>query len=446
MDEQTNSSGKIVTGKNIISLLILTVLIVAIPVGVGLIKTQLTLKSKAGGHNIQFTGQGVTCNGNNCVTTQVDATGHATVDLEITSPRWSTLSSFGNSSVPSQVPTIVNSPTPPSPSLAVAFNIKVLEIKYFPVDATGLKLDGVVSGTTDDLTAIRLRTSDLTQQALSKITEATRYHGYKNPSVPSAVQLTLLDSKEFLTPLPVSTNKVPWDNAYRPDYRKILNDLNICDYVDNKNVRQVWLWGYHTDKVEPVESDMSMGSISKNYWNHGTYGDLSNSEQIDDLPLCQHTYVLYNYNFGRGLGEMLEDHDHHIESVLGYIDNNLWNQNFINPHGLTGGQLNHCGWTHSPPNVSDANQYDWTSETTVKSDCEDWKPDGGGQIKNVNCHTWYGSGACLSNSGVDYKVWWMQNIPGVNNGLTFQGKILKDWWEFYADFDAAITKGRTLTL
>lgn len=86
MDDFLDSSDNLFTKKNLISLLILAIMIVAIPIGVKLIQNQQILKSRALAPSIQFTGQGVTCNGKSCVTTQVDSTGHATVDLEITSP------------------------------------------------------------------------------------------------------------------------------------------------------------------------------------------------------------------------------------------------------------------------------------------------------------------------------------------------------------------------
>lgn len=321
--------------------------------------------------------------------------------------------------------------------------VNVLVLKYFPPDTNGQNLDLSITGFNKSLSEIRQLTSDYTNQAVQALTDATKYHGYQNSNAEPAIKYRILEDKEFLKPLPVSNNKIPWNNAYRPDYKKILNDLNICDYVDNKGVSQVWLWGYHTQTVEPVESDMSMGKASKTFWNFSTYGDVSNSEKTDDLPICNKTYVLYNYNFSRGLGEMLEDHGHHIEAVIGFVDSTLWDK-FQRPHGLTNGTVNHCGWTHSPPNVTNAEQYNWKSEQVVKSDCEDWKPEGGGLTKDVSCHTWYGA-TCLDNSGVEFKIWWMQNIPGLNNGLSYQGRTLRNWWEFYADFDTALARGKSLT-
>lgn len=340
-------------------------------------------------------------------------------------------------------------PTPsPSPTSSPQNQVKALVLRYFPTDPSGTMIDTSVTGNingslTMSLSDLRNRVSSMTNESVTKLTDATKYHGYKDPTAQPSISYQVYEDKEFLKPIPASTNKIPWNSAYRPDYYKILTeDVNICNLVDNLGVRQVWMWGYHTDKIEPVESDMSMGTDSRQFWNYLNYGDVSNSERINDLPICKKTYVLYNYNFGRGVGEVLEDHGHHVESVMKFADASLWDK-FENPHGNTTG-INRCGWTHSPPNVTNAEQYNWRSERVVDSDCMDWKPDGGGVVSQVSCHTWYGA-ACLDDTGAGFKVWWMQNIPGLNNNLTYQSKRLKNWWSLYADLDIALLSGLYLT-
>ncbi|MBI2084449.1 MAG: hypothetical protein HYT70_02455 [Candidatus Aenigmarchaeota archaeon] len=338
-------------------------------------------------------------------------------------------------------------------SESIPISVPVLVLKYFPLDSSGTKLDQTITGMTIDLATIRSKVNSLNQQGIEKLTIVTKYHGYKNTVEPS-LNYSIFEEKEFLTSIPISINKVPWNqNTFRPDYTKILNDANICDYVDNKGVKQVWVWSYHYGNVEPAEADMAMGTNSQAYWNHGTYGDVSNSEQTNDMPTCQKTYTLYNYNYDRGLGELLEDHGHQIESLFSFVDNALWSK-FKSPNGELPPTVNHCGWTHSPPNAGDwsgdRGQYDWGDETDVLSDCEDWKPDGTGTVKTVDCHTWAGNDCDQftagkpNEAGVAFKVWWMQNIPGKNNGLTYDSKSLRNWWEFYGDFDNAMAKGKSL--
>jgi len=334
----------------------------------------------------------------------------------------------------------------------------VLVIKYFPLDSSGQNVDPAITGVNQPISQLRTYVDGLTTQGIAQMTEGTKFKGYKDTSAQPAITYRVIASKEYLEAIPVSQNRIPWNPAvFRPDYQNILIRENICDYVDNQNVKQVWVWGYHHGNVEPAESNMAMGSSSQSFWNKSGYGDVSNSEQINDMPTCQKTYTLYNYNYGRGLGELLEDHGHQLESVFRFVDNSLWDK-YQRPNGDTNPlAVNRCGWTHSPPNSGDwsgdRGQYDWNDKTIVKSDCEDWKPDGGGIVKDTNCNNWYEpfyktaytDTACQEDNGAAFKVWWMQNIPGKGNNLTSQGMSLRNWWDFYADFDASIAKAKSLT-
>ncbi len=333
----------------------------------------------------------------------------------------------------------VLSPPPP-----LAISIPVLVLKYFPEQNGNLDLE--ITGINDSLVSIRTKVNQLTGDIVNSLTTGSTYHGYKDPTATSSLQYSVLENKEFLKQKPVSINAIPWNpSVFRPDYNLMLtDDVSICNYVDNLGVKEVWVWGYHFGNIEPVESNMAMGTTSQGQWNHGTYGDVSNSEQIDDLPTCAQSYTLYNYNYGRGLAEALENHGHHIESIFKFVDETLWNK-FQFPHGETAPTVNSCGWTHAGPNSTEQYESGWTSEAIVKSNCEDWHPDGSGEVKDVSCHTWYGA-TCVANGGVEFKEWWMQNIPGKTNGLLYLGNQMRDWWEFIGDFDDALSKGKSLTL
>lgn len=231
-----------------------------------------------------------------------------------------------------------------------------------------------------NVTNLRNHISNLNNQLIVNLTKRSIYHGYKNPSA-TPLNYYIVDIKEFLKPIPVSQTFYPF-----ADHFKILTeDVDICDYVDNREVKEVWIWMYHTSEVAPIESNMAMGRKIKNYWNYENYGDVSNSYRQNNLPICENTYVVYNYNYGRGFGEAIEDHTHQIEAVLGYIDQYIWGDLFV---GQCGPQPYYrCGWTHYPPNVIEycsGHDYDWCNSRSVFSNCEDWKPDGSGQ-KIINC-------------------------------------------------------------
>lgn len=321
-------------------------------------------------------------------------------------------------------------------------DVKVLVLNYFPLDATGTKLDKSITDSNKTLEEARNWTATYTQQGIEKLTEATRYHGYKDPSSQPYLRYSVLETKEFLKPTP----KNPDHN--KPDYKKILTeDVNICDYVDNRGVRQVWMWSYHFGDIAPDESNMSMGTRSKSFWDTLDYVDISNSNRINDMPICQNTYTLYNYNYERALGELLEDHGHQLEVLFDWV--HWWIISRYKEVYLSGKDpptVARCGWIHSPPNTTA--EYDWNNSKEVLSSCEDWKPDDpdrGGTSKLVSCHTWQGAN-CDGDSGVAFKVWWMQNMPGYNNGIVCRnGGTSKNWWEFYGDLDSALaTHGRNL--
>lgn len=318
---------------------------------------------------------------------------------------------------PTSTPTPTSGPSKPTPTPTPTINrnIPVLVLKYFPTKNG--KLDPDITGMSDDLTTIRAQVDGLALEIIGTLEKGSAYHGYKDPTPTALLDYFVIEEKEFLTAMPLSDNEIPWNpGIYRPNYYQILSELNICDYVENRGIKEVWVWGYHHGDLEPAESNMA-----------GPYGDISNSERIDDMPVCSKTYTLYNYNYSRGLAEALEDHTHQVEAVLKYVDHNLFWNKFVRPYGNQA-EINHCGWTHYPPNGR--SDYDWYNEEYVWSDCEDWKPDGGGEKKQVNCHTWAGA-QCSDDGGTAFKIWWMQNIP--NN-----------WWGFIADFDQAVKSGKGL--
>jgi hypothetical protein len=260
--------------------------------------------------------------------------------------------------------------------------------------------------------------------------------------VPS-LEYAVIDDREFLQPVPPSSQFPGTADKFAMFSDASIGVADICHQVDVLGVKEVWVWMYHTAQMGPIESNMSMGTESQAFWTGG-YGDVSNSWRVNDLPICQNTYVVYEYNYSRGLGEALEDHGHHLESLFSYAQQSVFSR-FTDPHGSPQPNVNHCGNVHMPPNT--AVDYDWRNEADVVSDCRDWRFDGAGQTAIVDCHTWYGT-TCVEDGGAKYKVWWMQSLPGreYNDGYTGDPTYcaLRNWWDFKGDFDAALDYGRTL--
>ena len=292
-----------------------------------------------------------------------------------------------------------------------AWVVPTLVVRYFPV--RNGRIDRTITGDVDaPLDIVREHTSTTTRQVAQALEEGSTYHGYKNPDAQPSLRFELVDTLEILEPLPTyakAGHRVPMT-----DYNAIMERINIRHWVEDGGVKEVWLWGYHGGVIDLWESNMS-----------GHYGDISNSDRDPyDLPVLDRTYTVYHYNYQRGASEAVEDHMHQIEAVLRQVDPHLFWDRFVGRPGE-----GRCGWAHYPPNAT--TDYDWANEAYVLTDIEDWNPDGTGEKQRVNCARW----KCNS---LQWFVYWMQNLPGADNGLTYRGRPLSNWWAFIGDFDGAM--------
>ncbi len=324
-----------------------------------------------------------------------------------------------------------------------SFNIPVLMLSYLPQNPNNpneldLSIVGpyLQEGTT--INDIKRKITQLSNELISSLEKGSTFHKYKDPSSEPALKHSIIDSKEFLRPILRTTNTDflflnNRDWGVTADHYNELKNIDICDYVENKGVKEVWIWMYHyvpLDSnqnplldhnryyVSPVESNMS-----------GPFGNISNSFRVNDLPLCKKTYTVYEFNYTRGLGEALENYTHQIEAVLGNADyDTFWNKFVGGKNSPTA-----CGWTHCPPNVMpicETHNYDWENRTQIYSDCQNWNPDRTGEAELLDCHTWSGE-ECKEDTGTAFKIWWMQNIP-------------QKWWIYIGDFDKAMSENKGL--
>jgi len=312
--------------------------------------------------------------------------------------------------------------------------VKVFVISYFPV--AGDQIDRAVThdvgGSYADLKA---KTQALTVEACKLLEEGSRFRGYKRPNAPPALKYQVVGSAEFKEPIPLRP-KVG-DNPPLPDYAAIMGRIKAKDLVENQGVHEVWLWGYH-GKIGLWESNMSSPT-----------GDVSNSDRDEkDLPIYKRTYTVYHYNYGRGVGEMLENHMHQFEHLLNYVDGRdttppeKWTE-LLFWGKFVGSDASHkivtnparCGWTHYAPNSE--KDYDWTNPRYVETDIEDWRPDGIGRTQKMNADRW-------DRDPIKWRVYWLQAIPGIDNGLKYRGRALRNWWSFVTDWDRARREKWTL--
>jgi hypothetical protein len=316
------------------------------------------------------------------------------------------------------------------------WEVRVALVHYFPVD--GDRIDIRKTGDWGEtLAATREKCARMTRETIQALEQGSRFRGYKNPEARPSITYRVVKQFEFLEPLPTVALR-PGEKVPMTDYNAIMARIGIRDLVEREGVKEVWIWGYHGGVLNLWESNMS-----------SPFGDVSNSNRDEkDLPVLSRTYTVYHYNYQRDTGEAVEDHTHQIEALLNRVDGRDTTPPERWPELLfwgkfVGSDASHkivtnparCGWTHYAPNSE--RDYDWANPRYVETDIEDWTPDRPGPTKRLNCERW----GC---DGLKWKIFWMQSLPGMRNGLSYQGRPLRNWWLFKADWDLAMRGKMTL--
>lgn len=296
--------------------------------------------------------------------------------------------------------------------------------------------------------------------------EGSRFRGYSDanaaPFLGYQIKRHLLIYEQIPSALAFPINPNASHVRYQPDYHAVFDRFNLGTYINEHEIDEVWLWygepatpdfpsfepELHGDTKAPVgfvESNMSSP----------TTGDISNSRRFaDDLPVLDHTYVVYAHNFRRSQNEMVHNHGHQLEAVLKHAatmqdgTDELFTQKFVGWGANGEPPLGRAGNTHFPVNTTV--DYDYRNTTPVASDIEDWRPDGTGASKNLSALYWanlpyqwpeYMALENLAEPG--WYVYWMQNMPGYGNTIPYlsPNTYMTNWWIFTADWDYAMSQG-----
>lgn len=324
-------------------------------------------------------------------------------------------------------------------SAVSGYPLGVLVLKYFPLTSNGQNIDISVTGDIGEpYDVIKKRTDDVTNQLKISLEKASSYLGYKDPNAKPALRYTIVDTKEYKQAVPI---KAKPGRPTVPDYNGILSSQNICDYVNNKNVKEVWLWAYQGPNKSDGQPYLGISESKMS----GPYGDISNSFRDNDMPSCGKTYRVYTFNYGRYTAEALESWGHQIEAEMDAVDRNLYRDRFQGPtYPQTVGVTGRCGSVHNPPNARF--EYDRGNPTPQKSDCLNWNPDSMGSLSDISCQNWGCSNddPIANNFALNYQIWLLQNMPGQGNTKTYQGKQFRNWWDIHGDFDNVMANSRTL--
>lgn len=223
-----------------------------------------------------------------------------------------------------------------------------------------------------------------------------------------------------------------------------------------KGVNFVWIWAegeggtnYSADFYEWVATRPTF---------YQTYGT--------NVPFCgSNTIVTNGFNYGRSVAEALHSMGHYMENLLQFtfgpstdlangqpggtdmydlFDGQASRYNGYN--GLLNTQTAACGDVHYPPNA--VNGYDYGNNDVVWSNCSDYNPGNPSAALywEVSAGSWQGI-PCDPSLGFDsedcnqesYLLWWMQNMPGYNNGvLDLYQYNMPDWWQYIVALDTTV--------
>jgi hypothetical protein len=326
-----------------------------------------------------------------------------------------------------------------TPASGHLYRVPVVIIRYFPT-RDGVNLDATVTGTTSTLAALKSNVEQIERRHKFMLEEGSRFRAYGSASVPPSLGYQVIKTITVYEDIPPGFDA--GGGAYFPDYNQILTRFGAEHLVNNLGVKEFWLAHWHHGRIVPSESNMSSP----------TTGDISNSFRANgDQPVYNKTYVTYGINFTRSQAEATHNHGHQLESILSHVnqlrDGNttLWWQLFAKPVMAGANPPARCGNTHFPPNATQ--DYDYTNLNLVASDIMNWQPLGG-PTTMVNANTWGNvpypwPGGQSPPQEVESKwyIFWFQSISGWNNAIPYNANKLTNWWQFTADWDAAITAG-----
>jgi uncharacterized protein YoxC len=248
---------------------------------------------------------------------------------------------------------------------------------------------------------------------------------------------------------------------YNIDFYDLLTKVNIKHYVNNLDVKEVWFTSFSREvgvnSYNVFESSMSPAITSPDPANISN-GGMNNT----DLPRYDKTYVVYGFNGWRGVDTDLHNRGHQLERQLEYIDNSTRTTSGLGFYYTLFAKNRNTvgGFTHTPVNTN--TQYDYNNSNTVLSDISTWIPSGGVGV-NTNNSSWINKTYTFSNQmitpnpfssgNVDWNknaevkwfIYWWQSIPGYNNTITHNNKLLENWWDIFYNWDDAIKNRKKLS-
>jgi hypothetical protein len=245
-------------------------------------------------------------------------------------------------------------------------------------------------------------------------------HGYLNYVITERLEVDAFPLKKDGYRYTPDTFLKAWNmrQFHQPDavdYLELVREFKMIEKVDAGEIDEVWLLGF--PYCGYYESIMA-----------GPGAFFCNAPPLEGTQHASRRFVIMGFNYERGVGEMLEDMGHRVESMMRKVyagrqgDDNLW-ERFIRHEKKNPGQAE-CGNVHFAPNS--IKDYDWGNPTPVFSRADTWLkfPDLDGPGRTMTCADW-GGGDIRK-----HHVWWLERLPHVGGDID---GISCNWWEFAAD-------------
>lgn len=199
------------------------------------------------------------------------------------------------------------------------------------------------------------------------------------------------------------------------NYNQILTQLNILQRVQNREIDEVWLFGF--PHAGFYESRMAGKGA---FW--------CNSPSLENTNSCTRKFIIMGFSYERQVGEMLESFGHRCESILiktfekSLPGMNLY-ERFSRYDKQNPGEAE-VGNIHFAPNSE--SDYDWNNPRLVPSRCDDWLhfPRLSGISRQVNADEWGNGDIRLHHK------WWLNHLPKVA-GRT--ASVANNWWQYIMD-------------
>lgn len=209
-----------------------------------------------------------------------------------------------------------------------------------------------------------------------------------------------------------------WHQPDAVDYGALLHTLDVPRLIQRRVVDEVW-----------VMAMPYAGLYESTMGGRGAY--FCNSPPLA-APDEGRLFVVMGFNYERGVGEMLENLGHRVESIMRRVygsweaeETHAWNRFTLYDRVAPGRAA--CGNVHFAPNS--VRDYDWGNPTPVWSTADDWLnyPRLTGRRRLMTAADW-GGGEIRA-----HHRWWLGRLPRAP-GRGPDGKQA-NWWKYVADMN-----------